>query len=219
MAFPIETEARIKRRILETCQDHIRKSLETVREVPRILESYSKRDFDEVQNHYHNLRRLEEETLLIKRNIMRELSEIGSLLASREDFLRLTFLVTSIADNAEGVGFRVRDLSDTKLRVKKDILEDIMRLSEATVETCTRLRETIMTLNYGSAKVLELARDVDTAEKNCDELHRKTQLKILLSNMKLPLILFTRDLCERMESISDLALDAADVVRTLAISN
>ena len=219
MAFPIETEARIKRRILEVCQDHIRKSLEAVREVPRVLESYSKRDSDEVQSHYHNLRKLEEETLLIKRNIMRELSEIGSLLASREDFLRLTFLVTSIADNAEGVGFRVRDISDTKLRVKKDILEDIMRLSEAAVETCTKLRETIMTLNYGSAKVLELARDVDTAEKNCDELHRKTQLKILLSNMKLPLILFTRDLCERMESISDLALDAADVVRTLAISN
>ena len=216
--FPIETEARIKRRILEACQDHIRKSLEAVREIPRILESFEQGDLDGVESHYNNIRKLEEETLQVKRSIMRELSEIGSLLASREDFLRLTFLITTIADNAEGFGFRVRDMAVAKMKVKKDILQDILRLSEATLATCTKLRETIMTLNYGAPKVLELAKDVDTAEKNTDELHRKTEMKILMSEMKLPVILLTRDLCERLESISDLALDAADTVRTLAIS-
>jgi uncharacterized protein len=214
----METEARIKRRILEACQDHIRKSLEAVREIPRLIECYEQGDLEGVQSHYSNVKRLEEETLLVKRSIMRELSEIGSLLVSREDFLRLTFIITFIADNAESVGFRVRDLAATKMKVRKDIMQDIMKLADACLSTCTKLRETIMTLNYGATKVLELAKDVDVAENTVDELHRKAELKILMSEMKLPQILLTRDLCERLENIADLALDAADVVRTLAIS-
>ena len=69
---------------------------------------------------------------------------------SREDFLRFTNLTGDIADYCEGIGFRLIQIMERGWNVPKKIKEDFVKLSDAVFDTIFKLRETVMTLNYGT---------------------------------------------------------------------
>jgi uncharacterized protein Yka (UPF0111/DUF47 family) len=79
-----------------------------------------------------------------------------------------------------------------------------------------RLRETMMVLSYGSAKTLEKAKDVETAERIVDDLYRGLEIKIFSSKLDLPVVFLLRDVLQLLEDSADKAEDAADVARVLS---
>lgn len=218
MVFPAETSAQIRRRMLDICQDHVRKVLEATRELPLIISSYQKGNSSEVQEHCNKVAMLEEAVVELKRTLMTELTEAGALLLSREDFLRLAATVSEIADFAGGIAFRIAELSSRRWEAKKDVTDDLLKLSEATLDAVTRLRETILSLSYSTSRTNELAKNVESAEVIVDTLYRKVDLRIAASDMKMPLILILRDVASFLEQIADKAEDAADAARILSLS-
>jgi predicted phosphate transport protein (TIGR00153 family) len=214
--LPAETEERVKRRALDACQDHLRKVLDTTRRVPQIIECYIKSDKENARKLFEDVRSGGEEVDRARRLVSQELAEIGAILISREDFLRFTNLTSEIADFSEGIAFRLIELMDHNWSVSADLKKELLRLSEAVLDTVVRLRETMMVLSYGSAKTMEKAKDVELAERAVDEIYRRLEIKLLSSKLDFPALILLRDVLQLLEDSADKAEDAADAVRILS---
>jgi len=100
--------------------------------------------------------------------------------------------------------------------VPDEIKSDLRKLNDAVFDTIIKLRETIITLNYGVSKTLEKAREVETAERIVDDLYRELEVKILKSEVGIPLLILLRDVIQLLEDIADKAEDASDAASILA---
>jgi len=218
MTLPSESAEQTRRRLLETCQEHIRKVLDALREICLMIAAYGEGNEQTVLQHYNNITKYEEEAAEVKKALMREVAEVGMFLLSREDFLRLSSEVNTIADYCGGISFRLMELSNRKWHVSGEIMKDIGSLAEATLNCVIRLRETILSLSYGGTKTLEMAKNVESAERTVDTIYRKVDLKIMTSELKLPVILMLRDIANFLEEIADMSEDANDTVKILAIT-
>jgi len=218
MVFPVETEARVKRRALSVCQDHLRRVLEISRKISLMVDCFAKGDKNSAKELFADIRKSEEEVDIARRAVSQELAEIGAILMSREDFLRFTNLTSEIADFCEGIAFRLLEIMERGWKVPSDIKEDLVKLSSAVLETVSKLRETAMTLNYGASKALEKAREVEVAERTVDSLYREMEVKIVNSHMDIPVLLLLREVVHILEDAADKAEDASDIARILAFT-
>jgi len=216
LVLPAETEERVKRRALDVCQDHLRKVLDSTRKVPQIIDCFIKNDKENARRLFTEIRNGEDEVDKARRLVSQELAEIGAILISREDFLRFTNLTSEIADFSEGIAFRLVELMEHNWSVPGDIKKDLLRLSEAVLETVLKLRETMMVLSYGSAKTMEKAKDVEVAERVVDEIYRQLEIKLLGSKLDFPALILLRDVLQLLEDSADKAEDAADATRILS---
>ena len=158
----------------------------------------------------------EEAVIQARRMVSQELTEIGAILISREDFLRFTNLTSEIADFSEGIAFYLVEIMEHNWTVPSDIKRDLVKLSDAVLDSVLKLRETMMVLTYGSAKTLEKAKEVETAERKVDDLYRSLAIKVLSSKLDTPVLLLLRDVLQLLENSADKAEDAADAARMLS---
>ena len=82
----------------------------------------------------------EEEVIKARRLVSQELAEIGAILVSREDFLRFTNLTSEIADFTEGIAFYLLEIMEHNWNVPSDIKRDLVKLSEAVLDSVIKLR-------------------------------------------------------------------------------
>lgn len=217
MVLPAETEERVKRRALNVCQDHLRKVLDLTRKMPQLVDCFMRNDKEHARTLFNEIRSGEDEVDKARRLVSQELAEIGAILLSREDFLRFTNLTSEIADFSEGIAFRLVEIMDHNWNVPGDIKKDLLKLSEAVLETVLRLRETMMVLSYGSGKAMEKAQDVEIAERAVDEIYRELEIKLLSSKIDFPALILLRDVLQLLEDSADKCEDAADSARILSL--
>ena len=216
MVLPAETEERVKRRALNVCQDHLRKVVDLTRKVPQMIDYFTKNDKERARQLFNEIRGGQDEVDTARRLVSQELAEIGAILISREDFLRFTNLTSEIADFSEGIAFRLVEILEHGWNVPNDIKKELPKLSEAVLEAVMKLKETVMVLNYGPAKTMEKAKDVEIAERNVDAIYRDMEIKLLSSKMDFPALILLRDVIQLLEDSADKAEDAADAVRILS---
>ena len=216
LVLPAETEQRVKRRALNACQDNLRKVVDVTRKIPQMVEHFSKNDKESARQLFSEIRKGEEEVIMARRMVSQELAEIGAILFSREDYLRFTNLSSEIADFSEGIAYYLIEIMEHNWNVPSDIKKDLLKLSEAVFDAVLKLRETMMVLNYGSAKTLEKAKDVEIAERTVDDLYRALSIRVLSSKLDLPVLLLLRDTLQLLENSADKAEDAADTARMLS---
>ncbi len=217
MVFPVESENQIRRRVLDICQDQARKVLEAVREAALLVDNYGKTKRKELKERYLKIRSLEQEAVELKRTLTKELAEAGALLMSREDILRVAIHTKSIADYAEAVAARIVSTEELGWKIDRKILRGLVELSQASLETVTRLREIILTLSLGPSKTMDLLKSVEKSEAHVDDLYRKLEIEILKSSMDVPTMLVVRDIAFRFEEMADMTLEAADDARILSL--
>lgn len=218
MVFPVETQERVKRRALGVCQDHLRTVMEITRKVSQMLDCFVNEDKNSARELFTEIKGLGKNVDGARRVVAQELAEIGAILISREDFLRFTNLTSEIADFCEGIAFRLIQIIERGWNIPADIKNGLIKLSEATFQTVSKLRETALTLTYGSAKALEKAREVEVAERIVDDLYRELEMKIINSQLEIHVLLLLRDITLFLEDAADKAEDAADVARILAFA-
>jgi predicted phosphate transport protein (TIGR00153 family) len=217
LVLPAETEERVKRRALSVCQEHLRRVLDLTRKVPQIIDFFSKNDKEKARQLFSEIKAGEDEVDKARRLVSTELAEIGAILTSREDFLRFTNLTSEIADFSEGIAFRLVEIMQHNWNVPSDIKKDLLKLSDAVLETVLKLRETMMVLTYGPGKTMEKAKDVEIAERAVDEIYRELEIKLLSSKLEFPVLILLRDVLQLLEDSADKAEDAADAARILSL--
>lgn len=217
MVFSTETEQRVKVRALSVSQDHLRKVVEIARKVAQLVDSFVNDDEESVRDLYLEIEALGDEIDEAKRTVARELVEIGAILMNREDFLRFTDLTSEISDFCKGVAFRLLEMMERNWTIPPEIKKGLSRLTDAVFDAILKLRETLLTLNYGSSKVLEKAKDVEIAERSVDDLYRDLEIRVVSSDMETPALLLMRDVIQLLEDTADKVEDASDAARILAL--
>lgn len=217
LVLPAETEQRVKRRALSACQDNLRKVVDVARKIPQMVEHFAKNDKGTARQLFNEIKKGEEEVIAARRMVSQELAEIGAILINREDYLRFTNLSSEIADFSEGIAYYLIEIMEHDWKVPDDIKNDLLKLSEAVLDTVIKLRETMMVLSYGSAKTLEKTKDVEVAERVVDDIYRALSIKVLSSKLELPVLLLLRDVLQLLENTADKAEDAADAARMLSL--
>jgi len=218
LVLPAETEQRVKRRAMSACRDSLRKVLDVNRKIPQMAELFLKNDKEAARNLFIEIKKGEEEVVKARRLVSQELSEIGAILLSREDFLRFTNLSSEIGDFSEGIAYYLLEIMEHKWKVPEDIKKDLLKLADAVLESVLKLREVMMVLTYGFTKTLEKATAVEIAERTVDSLFRALSIKILTSKIDTPVLLLLRDILQMLENSADKAEDAADAARMLSFT-
>jgi predicted phosphate transport protein (TIGR00153 family) len=218
MVFPVETEERVKRKALSVSSDHLREVVDISRKISQLVSVFVNGDKKAAQELFEEIKMAQNEVDTTRRVVLRELAEIGAILMSREDFLRFTNLTSEIADYCEGIAFRLLQIMDRGWKVPKEIKESLVKLSDAVFDTISKLRETVMTLNYGATKALEKTREVDAAERIVDDIYRQLEVDIMASKMDLPPLFLLWTVVQHLEDAADKAKDASDAARILALT-
>jgi len=210
MTFPVETEATIRRRILDTCREQTRNVVEITRELALMTDSVTESKAREAKDHYANMLRIIEEFETTKRRLLEEVASFGTLLSSREDFIRLIFRISEVADYAQGIGFRLSAVIDRSWKMEKKYMKRLSDLIALVLEE--------MSLGFNPAKAMELSRGVEETERKVDTAYRSLDLEILDEKMPLRSILLVRDLGAHMENMADLGVDVVDLIRVIALT-
>lgn len=218
MVFPIEAEHRAKRRALRLCQDHLRKVMNVYRRTAQVIEAFMSGDKPSLQQLYGEVQELGDGVDDSKRAVAQELVEIGTILISREDFLRFTDVTSEIADFCKGIAFRLTQMVERGWDVPSELKNGLVDLAGAVSDTSSMLRDTFMMLNYGSPKVLEKAKDVEIAERTVDDKYRALEILILEGKLDIRTLLLMRDVIQLLEEIADKIEDASDAARILAFA-
>ena len=218
MTFPIETEANIRRRMLDLCQTHARNVVEIARQLALLVDNVLDGKAKAAKENYQNIQKTIEENEKNKTTFLVEVASVGSLLISREDFLRLLFRLGEIADYCEAIGDRLVGVTELKWKLEPKKLEGLSDLMGLVLKEISKVRETLHSLSFDSEKAMETAKAVEELERQVDSKSRKLDLDLLASKLPLPTMLFLRDVVDRAEIIADIGVDVIDHIRVLALT-
>lgn len=218
MAFPIETEANIRRRMLDLCQTHARNVVEITRQLAVLIDNLCENKPKQAKENYGNMLKTLEENEKNKTTFLTEVASVGSLLVSREDFLRLLFRLGEVAEYCEAMAFRLMGVVDLKWKIDVKRLQEVSELMGSVLKEISKVRETLHSLSFDADKAVETAKAVEDLERQIDAQSRKLDLGLMAAKMPLQNILFFRDLVDRAETIADIGVDVVDHIRVLALT-
>jgi len=219
MSLPRDREEDFRINILNLVQDQIRVVLEGYRTLLDMLENFLNGEKPKtLEELYEKILKNDERAKEMNRIIEREISNVGALLTSRENFIRLTSEIDRIADITEGAAFRLLNLSRMKTKLGKDVRRNFMELGNAVLSTLLSVREALLATTLNSSSLMEKIKETEANEKKADEIYRTLDLDILKSNLQIGQLLLCREVAEMIEDISDHAERVADILRALAVA-
>ena len=218
VTFPIENEANIRRRMLELCQSHARNVVEITRQVVVLMDNMAEKKQKSAKENYDSILKSLEENEKNKATFLNEVASVGSLLISREDFLRLLFRLGEVAEYCEAMAFRLMGVVDTKWKLDTERLQEVSHLMGSVLKEVSKVRETLHSLSFDPDKAIDTAKAVEELERQVDTESRKLDMELMASKIPLQNLLFFRDLVDRAEKIADICVDVVDHIRVLALT-
>src|SRR6266540_2821206 len=210
MTFPVETEASIRRRILDICREQTRNVVDITRELALMTDSVGEGKGKDAKDHYQNMIKILDNFEGTKKKLLEEVASFGALLSNREDFIRLIFRIGEVADYAQGIGFRLTAVVDRSWKVDKKYTKRLSELIALVLEEMSKIRETMMSLGFNPTKAMDLSRGVEETEKKVDAAYRSLDLEVLDEKIPLRTLLLIRDLSAHMDNMADLGVDVVD---------
>lgn len=212
-----ELEVQAKRKALAVLQDEITRILNSSRDLATLTVSLFKEDSKDVQACLERMRNTEEEVENLRRKITREVAEIGSLMANREDILRTAYVIDDIAGYISGIAFRLANIKVSALK-KAQFDEDLKALVGMVVDSIFKLNEMGRALSINPANTIDLAQDVQKLERQVDAKYRALIVKALNEITVTKDLLLLKDAVEGIEGVTDKCQEASDSFTILALS-
>lgn len=211
-----ELEVQAKRKALAVLQDEISKILNSSRDLSALTTSLVRGDDKDMQICLERMRNTEEEVENLRRNITREVAEIGGLMAHREDILRTAYLVDDIAGYISGIAFRIANMKGAALK-KAQCDADLENLVGMVVDAIFKLNEMGRALSINPATTIELAQEVQRLERQVDSKYRALIIKALGNIPDTKDLLLFKDAVEGIEGVVDKCQEASDSFTILAL--
>ncbi len=219
MTLPRDREEDFRVNILTLIQDQVRIVLEGYKVLLDMLEKFVNGEKTNViEELYQEILKNDESAKNMNRTVEKEITNVGALLSSRENFVRLTAEIDRIADITEGAAFRILNLSRMKTKLGKNISKLFMDLGQAVLSTLTTMREALLATTLNSSTLYTKIKETEENEKKCDDLYRDLDLELLKSDLKIPQLLLCREVAEMIEDISDHAERIVDILRALSVA-
>jgi predicted phosphate transport protein (TIGR00153 family) len=204
--------------MLDLCQVHARNVVEITRQLVVLLDNLADKKPKLAKENYESILKTLQENEKNKATFLNEVASVGSLLISREDFLRLLFRLGEVAEYCEAIGYRLMGVVDLKWKLDSERLEEVSHLMSSVLKEISKVRETLHSLSFDAEKAVETAKSVEDLERQIDAESRQLDLDLISSKMPLQNLLFLRDLVDRAEKIADIGVDVVDHIRVLALT-
>lgn len=217
MVFPIESEDRTLRNLLMLCQDNARLVVEAYRKSLILFDYLTKGKPTGSANLLADIQKIIDDSYKVKASTVKELSEIGGILVSRDDFLRLSSSFSGMMDSIEVITMRLTEVKSRDWKLSKSQAEGMGAMADLGFDALTKLRDSIMSLGFNSEKATSFAKDIDEIEKKLDLLYIKLDVDIVTGKSDLAAILIIRDVARELERLGDKVHEASDLVRILAL--
>jgi uncharacterized protein Yka (UPF0111/DUF47 family) len=204
--------------MLDLCQAHARNVVEITRQVVVLMDNLCEKKTKLSKENYETIVKTLEENERNKATFLNEVASVGTLLVSREDFLRLLFRLGEVAEYCEAMGFRLMGVVDLKWKLDPKRLAEVSHLMGSVLKEISKVRETLHSLSFDADKAVETAKMVEELERQVDAESRRLDMELMASKMPLQNLLFFRDLVDRAEKIADIGVDVVDHIRVLALT-
>lgn len=192
--------------------------MEIARQVVVLMDNLAEKKPKLAKENYESILKAVQENEKNKATFLTEVASVGTLLVSREDFLRLLFRLGEVAEYYEAMGYRLMGVVDLKWKLDTKRIEEVSHLMSSVLKEISKVRETLHSLSFDADKAVETAKAVEELERQIDSESRQLDLDLISSKMPLQNVLFFRDLVDRAEKIADIGVDVVDHIRVLALT-
>lgn len=215
MVFRTVSEDSVLRDLITIYQGHAREVIEIFRKILSMIDDLNKGDRSDIEARLKEVEAIHAKSLEIKRSMMKELNQTGTLLIDREDLSRLIGKLGEIVDYIEAIAMMISEMAEMGWKVPSELQGGMVQMAEATFETLVKLRESLLALGMNSPRALNFAKEVEDGEQKVDKINRQMHLKVITCKAELPVVLLLKDIVQYMEDTTDRALEAADMIRIL----
>ncbi len=211
-----ESETQARRRTIVVLQDEMRRVLDASRV---LLEEYAaivKGDRTQVASSLERVKKSEEDVVTLRSALIRELSQVGTLLVNREDVLRAAFAVEDMFGHVNGVAFKMSQLARSTAKEKKTG-EMVSSLLGLLIDGISRLNDSIRALSINSEQAIVLTSQVQQIESAIDSKYREAVAYAVKVTESIKELILLKDVLEAIEGCADAMLSASDASTILAL--
>ena len=170
-----------------------------------------------VKSCLERIKKAEEDVVSLRRSLIRELAQVGTLLMNKEDLLRVAFSVESVVGHLNGTAFKLSQVRRTFSRLKK-YKEPYNELLNTLIEAITKQNDCVRALSINPAQSIEMAAQVQKFESEIDTKHRELITELIKSVRGYRDLITMRDFAlQAIEDSADAALLAADATTIVAL--
>jgi len=211
-----ENEIQTRRRTVVVLQDEMRRVLDATRVLLDEYAALIRGDKMQVASALVKVKKAEEDVVTLRSALIRELSQVGTLLVNREDMLRAAFSVEDIFGHINGVAFKMSQLSRASAKNKKyrDAITDLLGLL---IDGISKLNESVRALSVNSEQSMLMAARVQQIESSIDSKYRGYVAMTMKSATNVRELIVVKEVLESIEDCADAMLNAADASTILAL--
>jgi uncharacterized protein len=162
------------------------------------------------------IKKAEEDVVALRRALIRELAQVGTLLVNKEDLLRLAFLIEDIVGHINGTAFKISHIRRSIARTKK-YSTAITELINLLIEEVSKQNECVRALSINPDQTIETAGQIQKIESDIDIKHRALMTEVLKSVNGYRDLIAMKDAIQAIEDSSDAVLRAADSTTIVAL--
>ena len=194
----------------------MRRVLDATRVLLEEFNGLTKGDRPQVSSALERVKQAEEDVMTLRTALIRELSQVGTLLVNREDLLRAAFAVEDIFGHINGVAFKLSQLPKSSAKNKK-YKEAITEILGLLVDGISKLNESIRALSINSDQSIQMAAQVQQIESSIDNRYREAVAMVMKTATNVKELITVKEVVESIEDCADAMLDAADASTILAL--
>lgn len=211
-----ELEFQAKRKTIAILQEETNKILKLSRELALMTDAIFEGNNTKIAESFERMSNVENDIVVLRKQITREVIAIGSLMTYREDLLRTAYFIDEISGYISGISFRLSNINPQVIRERFE--NDLKCMVDVIIDVIFKINEMSRTLTIRPENTIELASEVQRIELEVDKKYREMTIKALdcLHNTK-DLILF-KDTIEGIEGMVDKCQQASNSFTILALS-
>jgi len=194
----------------------MRRVLDATRVLLDEFSGLTKGDKDLVEASLERVGQAEKDVMTLRTALIRELSQVGTLLVNREDLLRAAFAVEDIFGHINGVAFKMSQLARVSTKNKK-YAGAITELLGLLIDGISKLNESIRALSINSDQSIQMAAQVQQIEGSIDNDYREAAAMVMKTASNVKELITVKEVIEAIEDCADAMLDAADASTILAL--
>ncbi|HSA75623.1 MAG TPA: DUF47 family protein [Candidatus Nitrosocosmicus sp.] len=211
-----ELEFQAKRKTMAILQEETNKILNLARELAILTDALFVGNKAEITESFERMTVIENDIVILRKQIIREVIAIGGLMTYREDLLRTAYFIDEISGFIGGISFRLSNID--RQTIRKTFELDFKSMVDIIIDVIFKINEMSRTLTIKPENIIELAGEVQRIELEVDKKYREMTIKALdCIYSPRDLILF-KDIIEGVESMVDKCQQASNSFTILALS-
>ena len=211
-----EGEIQARRRTVVVLQDEMRRVLDAARVLLDELEAVAKGDKQRTGSSLQKVKKAEEDVVMLRSALIRELAQVGTLVVNREDILRTAFSIEDIFGHINGIAFKMSQLTRAMARNRR-YREVISALVGMLIDGISKLNEGVRGLSMNPQQSIGMAAQVQQIESRIDSNYRDAVALTMKLAKGFKELIIVKELLESIEDCADAMLGAADATTILAL--